>query len=105
MKNILFITPRDARYGFSLAGAEQRLTTKSEIKQLLLELLETPAVALLVIDERLLQDLPAEELKDFEKKWPGALVILPAPVKPAEEEDYAMQLISKALGYHVRLNI
>ena len=105
MKNIQFITPLDARYGFSLAGAEQRFAQKSEMRQILQDLLESAPASLLVIDERLLQDFNAQELKDFEKKWPGALVVLPGPVKPDEAEDYAMQLISKALGYHVRLNI
>jgi len=104
MSKVVFITPEDARYGFGLAGATQVIATASEAESTLQRLIADSGVGLIFLDERLRQHLEVEWLAHFEKHWPGMLVILPAPEKLAgPEEDYAMQLIIRAIGYQVRL--
>jgi V/A-type H+-transporting ATPase subunit F len=40
----------------------------------------------------------------MERRWPGLVVMLPAPREGARvEEDYVLRLIRRALGYQVRL--
>jgi V/A-type H+-transporting ATPase subunit F len=42
----------------------------------------------------------------MEKRWYGILLVLPAPERVGVEvEDYAMSLIKRAIGYHVRLKL
>jgi len=104
MSKIVFITPEDARYGFDLAGATQVIATASEAGVTLRRVADEMGVGLIFLDERLRQHLDAEWLAHFEKHWPGMLVVLPGPERLAEpEEDYAMQLIVRAIGYQVRL--
>lgn len=105
MKNLVFITPADARHGFSLAGARQLVVTAAEAEATLRQVLADPDTRVAVIDERLLAGIAEERFQEMEKKWFGVLIVLPAPatagVEPAE--DYALRLIRRAIGYHVRL--
>jgi V/A-type H+-transporting ATPase subunit F len=104
MSKVVFITPEDARYGFALAGATQVVAAGPESAATLKRLAADPGLGLIFLDERLRQHLEPEWLAHFEKHWPGMLVVLPAPERLAEpEEDYAMQLIVRAIGYQVRL--
>lgn len=106
MKNIFFITPPDARYGFALTGVIQILTDVEGLQPSIEQLVEEEKSGLLVVDERLLGKDGDKTIQAFEKKWPGPIIILPSPQKTgAEEKDYAQQLITRAIGYHVRLNI
>ena len=106
MKKIVFMTPPDARCGFSLAGVGQRVPAPEELPKTLLELVADPAVGVLVLDERLVNDRVREQLAEAERRWPGLVVILPAPAETARpEEDYALRLIREAIGYQVRLNL
>ena len=91
-------------YGFSLAGAAQRVKKPDEVRDAMYELRLESDVGLVVIDERLMGDLEEDELSEFQKTWEGMLVVLPAP-KPriTEEEDYAAALIRRTIGYHLRL--
>ncbi len=106
MKRIIFITPHDAGYGFSLAGVTQRAINAEEAEKTLRKALGEPDAGIVVIDERLIKGINEERLRDLEERWYGIFLILPAPEKPlVEAEDYALRLIRRAIGYHVRLNI
>ncbi len=104
MKKIVFLTPTDSRRGFSLAGIAQVHLSPTDLETKLQEVIADPEVGLVAIDERLLAGWPEEFLPKFEKRWPGVLVVIPAPeqAKPGED-DYALKLIRQAIGYHVRL--
>lgn len=104
MKNIVFLTPPDAEYGFILAGAVQHIPREECVEEYLKKILTSPGAGLVVIDERLLSGISDEKLREMEDRWYGVMLILPAPQeKGFAAEDYAMRLISRAIGYHVRL--
>lgn len=105
MKKIIVLTPPDARYGFSLAGVEQRVTPSAELMTALLDVTRDANAGVLVIDERLIEPAMREALAELERKWSGAIVLLPAPETDAKTaEDYVLQLIRRAIGYQVRLS-
>ncbi len=104
MKRIVFITPKDAEYGFSLAGITQYAIAEEDAEDTLRKALAEPDAGVVVIDERLTKGINDERMREMEDKWYGVLLILPAPEKPVVEmEDYALRLIRRAIGYHVRL--
>lgn len=104
MKRIAFITPKDARLGFALTGVDQITTDKAGVTQSLEKILEGRDVGLIILDERLYFHLSQDYLTHIERHWEGILLPLPAPAKIEEiPEDYVMQLIARAIGYHVRL--
>jgi V/A-type H+-transporting ATPase subunit F len=106
MKNVLFITTDDAAPGFRLAGIDQRIAEAHELEDLLVREMNDPDHALIVLDERLISGLDEARLREIERTWPGVLVVLPSPVTGAAElEDYALKLIRRAIGYHVRLRL
>ncbi len=108
MKNIVFITPRDANYGFSLTGLPQHAVEATAFEETLKKTMEEPGNGLVIIDERLVGTGGAfeERMRELERAWHGVLLVLPSPVKPpAEAEDYAARLIRRAIGYHVRLKL
>ena len=100
---IVFITEKDAEYGFSLAGFRQYECTDSELEQLLDKLTDTDEFGLYVIDERLINE---NKLSEMEKNRDMVFVIMPPPAKMiAKREDYAARLLRKTIGYHIKLNI
>lgn len=104
MKRIVFLTPHDAEYGFSLAGVVQNVIAEEEAEPKLRSLLSEPDTGLVVIDERLISGISDERLRELESRWYGVLLILPAPERTAMEvEDYALRLIRRAIGYHVKI--
>jgi len=106
MKKIVFITPPDAEYGFSLAGIEQRTVEPVDAGEELASAVSGPDNGLVIIDERLLTGTVEERIREAERSWPGILLVLPSPLKvPPEVEDYAARLIRRAIGYHMRLNV
>lgn len=105
MKGIVFITPPDARYGFSLSGIPQYVVTPAEAEALLLQVMADPESGVVVIDERLVAEIGEERFREMERRWYGILIPLPAPEKGIETEDYALRLIRRAIGYHVRLQL
>lgn len=106
MKNIVFLTPMDVEYGFSLAGIAQVLAGQEQAEACLGKLMAEPDNALIVVDERLQSGIPEDRIRDLERLWTGILLVLPSPIKPPpEEEDYAARLIRRAIGYHVKLNV
>jgi V/A-type H+-transporting ATPase subunit F len=106
MKRIVFLTPPDARHGFSLTGVRQQVADPRSLETALLELTSDPGVAVVVVDERLIEPAVQDRLTWLERRWSGLLVVLPAPEPRAETgEDYALRLIRRAIGYQVRLNL
>jgi vacuolar-type H+-ATPase subunit F/Vma7 len=105
VKRIVFITLGDAWPGFALAGFRQQTTTIAGVEEALREVLADPESRVAVVDERLLAGLTEERFKEIGTRWSGVLVVLPAPEQSGAEsgEDYAMRIIRKAIGYHVRL--
>ncbi len=106
MKKISFITPRDAGYGFSLAGIQQHVVVPNAVEDELKKAMDEPDTGLVIIDERLITGMTEGRLRELEHGWQGILLVLPSPEKPpAEVEDYAARLIRRAIGYHVRLKL
>ncbi len=104
MKKIAFITPPDATYGFALTGITQYSAGPGEAEDRLRETMGDPDAGLVIIDERLMKDVPEEKLRELEHRWSGIFLVLPSPEKaPPEAEDYAARLIRRTIGYHVRL--
>lgn len=106
MKKIAFITTEDAEFGFGLAGMTQYVAGQKDAEDLLEKIMSEPDTGLVIIDERMTRGIDDERIREMEGRWPGILLVLPSPVKPAAEvEDYAARLIRKAIGYHVRLKL
>jgi vacuolar-type H+-ATPase subunit F/Vma7 len=106
MKKIAFITPSDAEFGFSLSGVPQRIAEAANAEDMLKQTMAVPDIGLAIVDERLLEGMQDEQLREFEQSWQGIFLVLPSPEKPrAEVEDYAARLIRRAIGYHVRLKL
>ncbi len=108
MKKIVFITPPDVQYGFSLTGVPQYAVDAKAFEAVLDKTMEEPENGLVIIDERLVVNGGTfeERMRELERAWHGILLVLPSPVKPpAETEDYAARLIRRAIGYHVRLKV
>lgn len=103
MKSIIFITPQDAEYGFSLAGVNQLITSVKETEDVLRRVMAESEAVIMVVDERLLKGIDGKKLSDIEERWHGIFLILPAPEKEVEMEDTAVRLIKRAIGYHLRL--
>lgn len=105
MKRIVVITPPDARHGFALGGVRQRTAAPEELAAGLRELAADPLTGVVIVDERLATGRAREDIAALERRWPGLVVVLPAPEKaPRAEEDYVLRLIRRAIGYQVRLN-
>jgi V/A-type H+-transporting ATPase subunit F len=106
MEKIIFITPKDAEFGFKLTGASQYMADDGNVITVLKNVILEIDTGLVIIDERLINSSNEEKLREAERAWKGILVILPSPERPgAEIEDYASRLIRRAIGYHVRLKI
>ena len=105
MKKVVVLTPHDVRYGFTLAGADQKPASPAEAEELLKAVIADPDTGVVVIDERLLAGMDEERFREMEKRWYGIMVVMPAPATGdgAAQEDYALRLIRRAIGYHVRL--
>ena len=105
MSEVVFMTPEDARYGFSLAGSLQLTIQIEEAEAQLRKTTEDKDVGVVVIDERLVKAIDEKRFAELEANWDGLLVTLPTPEREEGEEDYLQRLIRRALGYHVRLQL
>lgn len=106
MRRITFITPHDAKHGFSLSGTVQHSVAPHEAEAKVRQAMADPDCGVVIIDERLVSAIGYEKFQEMEKRWFGVLLVLPAPAKIAEgEEDYAQRLIHRVIGYHVRLTV
>ncbi len=107
MKKVIVVTPTDARHGFALTGVSQLTAGPDELPSVLRDLARDPQTGVVIVDERLAVGTVPEQIRQLERRWPGLIVILPAPERAAQrtEEDYVLQLIRRAIGYQVRLNL
>jgi V/A-type H+-transporting ATPase subunit F len=106
MKKIAFITPVDAEFGFQLAGITQYVVQASDAEKTLKQAMAEPDQGLIILDERLVQGMTEDRLRDLEHGWSGIVLVLPSPMKPlVGAEDYATRLIRRAIGYHVSLKV
>jgi vacuolar-type H+-ATPase subunit F/Vma7 len=105
LKKVLFLTPKDAEHGFQLAGAGQMVPREEDtLEDVLRKGMQESDIGLIAIDERLLKEIDEKNMREMEMKWGGILVVLPAPERPGiTVEDYALALVRRAIGYHVRL--
>lgn len=104
MKRVVFITPDDLPHGFAIAGLEQLAVSGEEVTAAIEKLIQDADVGVLILDERLIPEVDEIWLKKAEQRWPGILLILPAPQRTEEiGEDYLQRMIRRALGYHVRI--
>ena len=105
MKRIVVIAPADARHGFALAGVRQLTSAPADLDATLQELMRDPATGVVIVDERLVAGPAQQRLRQLERRWTGLVVVLPAPGEAVRiEEDYALRLIRRAIGYQVRLS-
>jgi len=106
MKAIVFLTPPDARYGFRLTGVLQKEAVSDEAESELRHWLGDAGTGVVVIDERLFRHISESRVGDMERRWPGKIVVLPAPKRvETVEEDYLLRMVRKAIGYQVKLNL
>ena len=107
MKKIVFITPAEAGFGFALTGTTQYTCGPDQVETLLRQVMAEPDTGVVIIDERLAMAIDEERFREMERRWFGILLVLPAPEPSGEKtaEDYALRLIRKAIGYHVRLQV
>lgn len=105
MKHVIVITPQDANPGFALAGVRQAATSTEGLPATLAAVAREPLTGVVIVDERLVDAAARDALRDMDRRWPGLVIVLPAPM-PGEraEEDYVLQLIRRAIGYQVRLS-
>ena len=104
MRRIVVVAPADARHGFALAGVRQVTAEPAELEVTLRELLRDPATGVVIVDERLVEGPAQQRLRELERRSTGLVVVLPAPGEAVRvEEDYALRLIRRAIGYQVRL--
>lgn len=105
MNRIVALTPPDADNGFACCGAIQQVIYPGEAATALERALESAGSGVVILDERLVGEVGEEMLHGLEKRWPGVLVVLPAPSGIGAGEDYALRLIRRAVGYQVKVQI
>lgn len=103
MNRIVALTPPDADNGFACCGAIQHAVPPGLAAQTLERALDEAGSGVVILDERLVDEVGEEMLHSLELRWPGVLVILPPPGASGAGEDYAMRLIRKAVGYQVKV--
>lgn len=106
MKKMAFLTPGDAEFGFGLAGMSQYTVKQDEAEDRMKKIMSEADTGLIIIDERMTKGIEEGKMREAEERWSGIVLVLPSPIKPsAEVEDYAVRLIRRAIGYHVRLKL
>lgn len=103
MNRIVTLTPADADNGFACCGAVQYAVVPGSAAKNLMRALSEAENGVVILDERLVEEVGEELLYSLEQRWPGVLVVLPAPGVGGAGEDYAMRLIRMAVGYQVKV--
>jgi V/A-type H+-transporting ATPase subunit F len=103
MNKIVALTPTDADNGFACCGAVQHAVPAGRVAELLAQALAEAGSGVVILDERLVGEVGDELLHTLERRWPGVLVVLPAPGISGAGEDYVMRLIRRAVGYQVKV--
>jgi hypothetical protein len=76
MKKILVLTPAPPVGGFAIAGVIAREAVPIELPRLIDDAISDSSLGVLAIDERLIGPQAQERLRDVERHWRGAIVIL-----------------------------
>lgn len=106
MRKILVLAPARPVAGFAMAGVMAREAATIQLPQLLDAATGDSSVGVVAIDERLIDPAAQERLREVERRWRGAVVIVPSPGTPVRpEDDYARRLIRRAIGYQVRVQL
>jgi len=104
MGKMAAITPKDVDYGFRLIGISQFIALNENVMETVKNLINKGEYAIIMIDERLLNDENNNEIEKIQEDFHGIISIIPSP---AETEgagyDIIDTLISRAIGYQVRL--
>lgn len=90
-----------------MTGFKQLISGSEKVLADLDKIVKEGSAGLVFIDERLVSDRVNRRLQVIDKHWGGTIVILPEPlIKRAGEErkDFASQLITRVLGYQVKLS-
>lgn len=103
MNRIVVLTPADADNGFACCGAIQHAVAPGRAIKALEQALDEAGSGVVILDERLVDEVGEEQLRSYETRWPGVLVVLPEPGTSGTGENYAMRLIRKAVGYQVKV--
>jgi vacuolar-type H+-ATPase subunit F/Vma7 len=103
MNRIVALTPADADNGFACCGAVQHAVAPGRASETLTQALEEAGSGVVILDERLVEEVGEDMLHSLERRWPGVLVVLPPPGVSGAGEDYAMRLIRRAVGYQVKV--
>lgn len=103
MKRIVALTPPDADNGFACCGAVQHAVTPGEAATAVMVAMEEADGGVVIVDERILEELGEENLHALERRYPGVTVVLPAPDVDSSGENYAMRMIRRAIGYQVKV--
>lgn len=103
MNRIVALTPADAGNGFACCGALQLIAPPGQVVATLTQALLEAGNGVVILDERLVAEVGEERIHAFEERWPGVLVVLPAPGGSGAGEDYALRLIRRAIGYQVKV--
>lgn len=104
MASMTFLTPDEVKPGFELAGLRQQICRVDQTEAVIEDFINGNREGILAIDERLLESVSQNSLLQLERRWEGIFVIIPSPERPeAGAEDYAVQMLKRVLGYHVRM--
>lgn len=104
MKEILVLTPVDARHGFAATGVRQQTAEPGDLWNALREAVADPQLGVIAVDARLLATIDTDRLRELTGRWSGVLVTLPAPAgATSPDTDELQRLVRRALGYHVKL--
>ena len=106
MKKVLVLAPPPPVGGFAIAGVMAREAAAIQLPELMAAAIADSSVGVLAIDERLIDPLAHARIRELERHWRGAVVVVPSPGRPAKpEDDYARRLIRRAIGYQVKVQL
>ncbi len=96
----------DVAAGFELAGlhadtAVDAATTRAHLAAFA----DAPDIGIVLIDERLLRELPAELVQRLERQPRPLLAPFPGPRfdRPEAAEEAVLEILRRAIGYRVRM--
>ena len=106
MKKVLVLAPAHPVSGFAIAGVMAREAAPIQVADQIDAAIADASVGVLAIDERLIDPATDARIRELERHWRGALVVVPSPGRPGRPaDDYARRLIRRAIGYQVRVQL
>jgi vacuolar-type H+-ATPase subunit F/Vma7 len=106
VKKIAVLAPAQPVAGFAIAGVIAREGVALELPRLIDDAIADASMGVVAIDERLLDRRGLARIRDAERHWRGAIVVVPSPTRPATPvDDYAHRLIRRAVGYQVKVQL